>query len=1022
VAVDPLRESAQRALMQALAAGGNYAAALLTYRELRLLLHRELNAQPDPETQALFEQLRAEARDKAAPGSRLTALHGNKEPLVITRGERSAASPPAESRELTAQSSPKGTVTFLFTDIEGSTRLWEEHPEAMPAALTRHDRLLHQVIERHGGMVFKTMGDQVCAAFATAPEALAATLAAQRALQAAAWEETGPLRVRMALHTGAAEERDGDYFGPPLNRVARLLEIGHRGQILLSLATQELARDQLAEGTSLRDLGEHRLKDLARSEHIFQLVAPDLPADFPPLRSLESWRHHLPVQPTPLIGRAQELAALRELLGRQEVRLLTLTGAGGTGKTRLGLQVAAELLESFPDGVFFVSLASICDPGLVASAIAQPLGIQDAGDRPLMETLQDYLRHKQLLLLLDNFEQVLPAAPLVAQLLASCPRLKVLVTSRAALHLRGEKEFPVLPLALPDPKHLPPLEALSQYAAVELFIQRALDVKPDFEVTNENAPAVAEICHRLDGLPLAIELAAARIKLLSPQALLSRLERRLPLLTGGARDLPARQQTLRGAIAWSYDLLNEGEKRLFRRLTVFVGGCTLEATAAVCELAGDPEQDVLDGLASLADQSLLRQMQPGTGAEAVGGDSEPRFWMLETIREYGLERLLESGEAAAIRRQHAQFYLKWAEKQWEHGWRETEHDNLRAALAWAVENQETELGLRLATAVGEFWAMRGYLTEGRERLAALLALPGGSLLTVLRAGALFWAGGMAWMQADYAAALSLLEESVAIYRELGDRSRAAQSLWLLGMSAQWQGDYERARSIYEECLALWREAKDQGGVGVALTYLGSVTYAQGDLTTARSLCEDSLAILRGLPHPPPHPLADALDWLGVVASAQGDIAVARSLYEEGLALRREMGDKRCSGISLHNLGKVAESRGDYEAARARYEESVTLHREVGERRGIAECLQGLAGVAEADGQPERAARLFGAAAALREAIGAPMAPADRAAYDRHVATVRAALGEAAFAAAWAAGQAMTLDRAIAAASELAAHA
>jgi predicted ATPase len=544
-----------------------------------------------------------------------------------------------------------------------------------------------------------------------------------------------------------------------------------------------------------------------------------------------------------------------------------------------------------------------------------------------------------------------------------------------------------------------------QYAAVELFIQRAQDVKPDFALTEQNAPAVAEICHRLDGLPLAIELAAARIKLLSPQALLGWLERRLPLLTGGARDLPARQQTLRDTIAWSYELLEEGERRLFRRLAVFVGGCSLEAAAAVCGLLSDPELDVLEGLASLVDRSLLRHTE--------GVDGEPRFWMLETIREYGLERLAESGEAAEIRRQHARFFLKAAEEQWEHAWRETEHDNVRATLAWAVENQETETGLRLARALGEFWAMRGYLTEGRERLAALLSLPGASDRTALRAGALFSAGGMAWMQADYTAAHPLLKESVTLYRELGDRPRAALSLWLLGMSVQWQGDYRRARSTYEECLALWREAEDPGGVGIALTYLGSLTYEQGDLATARPLCEEALATLRGLPHPPPHPLADALDWLGVVVNAQGDDAAAFSLFEEGLAVRREMGDKRCSGISLHNLGKASESRGDYESARARYEESLSLHREVGERRGIAECLEGFARVAIAQGQPERAARLFGAAAALREAIGAPLPPIDRFRYERLVAAARAGLTEDAFAAAWIQGRSLSLEEAIA---------
>jgi predicted ATPase/class 3 adenylate cyclase len=603
IGVDPLRESAQRALMQALAAGGNYAAALQTYRELRLRLHREINTEPDAETTALFQQLRAEARRKAGAGGQGSGVS------KVNSGHRAAVGrelTETDPRPLTPH--PSGTVTFLFTDIEGSTRLWEEQPEAMREALARHDALLRDAINAHGGVVFKTMGDQFCAAFTTAPAALAAALAAQRDLSGegaplvGALPDTGlmgalpgteghprgvPLRVRMALHTGAAEAREGDYLGPPLNRVARLLEAGHGGQVLLSQSTFDLARDHLPEGVSLRDLGEHRLRDLARPERIFQPVAPDLPADFPPLSTLDARPHNLPAQVTPLIGREKEVAAGQHVLRQEAVRLVTLTGAGGTGKTRLGLQVAAELLDQFSAGVFFVALAPISDPGLVASAIAQTLGVRELGGTPLLESLKAHLRDQQLLLLLDNFEHLLAAAPLVAELLAAAPRLKVLLTSRAVLHLRGEKEFPVPPLALPDPKHLPPVgadlvSALSQYAAVELFIQRALDVKPEFVVTNENAPAVAEICVRLDGLPLAIELAAARIKLFPPEALLARLGSRLTLLTGGARDLPARQRTLRDAIAWSYDLLGESEQRLFRRLAVFVGGCTPEAAEAVC--------------------------------------------------------------------------------------------------------------------------------------------------------------------------------------------------------------------------------------------------------------------------------------------------------------------------------------------------------------------------------------------------------------------------------------------------------
>jgi predicted ATPase/DNA-binding SARP family transcriptional activator len=711
LAVDPLTDTAQRALMQALAASGDYAAATQVYRDFRLLLHRELNAQPAPDTETLYQQLRAEARRMAeTAGERRQSTDGQDQ----GRSHPLAGRPSPAGRRPSLI--PEGTLTFLFTDIEGSTRLWEEHPEAMRLALARHDGLLHGAIAAHAGVLFKSMGDQICAAFPRVPDALGAALAAQRALQAELWEEVGPLRVRMALHTGAAEERQGDYFGPPLNRIARLLEAGHGGQVLLSLATQELARDHLPEGASLRDLGEHRLKDLVRPERIFQFVAPDLPADFPPLNTLDLRPNNLPAQSTPLLGREQEVAAAGERLRSEAVRLLTLTGPGGTGKTRLGLQVAADLLDAFESGVYFVGLAPISDPHLVASRIAQSLGVRETPGQPLLESLRQSLRERQMLLLLDNFEHVLAAAPLVAELLAGCPRLKVLVTSRAPLHLQGEQEFPVPPLALPDRKRLPPLDCLSRYAAVALFIQQARGVKPEFAVTNENAPSVAEICHRLDGLPLAIVLAAARIKLFPPLTLLRRMASRLTLLTGGARDQPARHQTLRGAIAWSYDLLDEGERWLFRRLSVFVGGFTLDAAEAVCNAEDELNIDLLEGVASLLDKSLLQQ-EPGT-------EEEPRFGMLETIREYGRECLAASGEAEILHRRHAEFFTAFAEETaprllsaQRSRWLarlEAEHDNLRAAFD-GCQAARSPLALRLAGSLFWFWNFGAHFKEGWRR-------------------------------------------------------------------------------------------------------------------------------------------------------------------------------------------------------------------------------------------------------------------------------------------------------------------
>src|SRR5215207_6071760 len=589
-----------------------------------------------------------------------------------------------------------GTITFLFTDVEGSTSLWERNPKAMPEALVRHDEIMRTAIEAHNGHVFKTVGDAFHATFSAAPDALEAALEAQRALLHEAWDLTGPLRVRMALHTGVAEERDGDFFGPSLNRVARLLSAGHGGQILLSLATQELVRDRLPDESGLRDLGERRLKDLSSPEHVFQITASGLRSEFPSLNTLDMRRNNLPTQPTPLIGRERELEEVLSMLRSTHVRLLIFTGPGGTGKTRLGLQAAAELTDEFEDGVFFVALAAIRDPALVAPTITRTLGLTESSNQPPEEILKGYLRDRQTLLVLDNFEQILASAALLDALLSAAPGLKVLATSRTALRLYGEHEFAVPPLSLPDTGSLPPVEHLTRYEAVRLFLDRARAIRPDFSLTEENAPAVIEICSRLDGLPLAIELAAARIKLLPPQAMLSRLGNRLKLLTGGARNLPERQRTLRNAIAWSHEMLDEGEKTLFARLAVFSGGSTLEAIEAVCDAEGDLPVDALDGVSSLLDKSLLRQEE--------GLEGEPRFAMLETIREYAREELEESGDAEEVKRAHAEYFLALAEEadpelkgpgqlEWLQRL-ETEHDNMRAAFTWALRQEEVELGLQ----------------------------------------------------------------------------------------------------------------------------------------------------------------------------------------------------------------------------------------------------------------------------------------------------------------------------------------
>jgi predicted ATPase/class 3 adenylate cyclase/Tfp pilus assembly protein PilF len=868
-------------------------------------------------------------------------------------------------------------VTFLFTDIEGSTQIWQQHPEAMPAALARHDEILRQTIEGHGGHIFKTMGDAFYAAFDTASEALAAAWEAQRALHEEPWGETGPLRVRMALHSGTAEDRDGDFFGLTLNRVARLLHAGHGGQILLSRSAQELVLEELPAGTDLRDLGERRLKDLVCLEHIFQLVAPDLPADFPPLNTLDARPTNLPAQPTLLIGREEELAEVCTLLRRGSVRLVTLTGPGGTGKTRLGLQVAADLLDGFADGAFFVPLSPIRDADLVLPQIAQVLELKESTGRPLLDSLKTSLRDKELLLVLDNFEQVLTAAPVLTDLLAAAPGLKLLVTSRALLRVYGEYEYRVPPLARPDLDQLPDLEGMEAFPAVTLFVERTRAVRPGFSLTEENAPAVAEICIRLDGLPLAIELAAARSRLFSPQAMVTRFQgppRRssLDLLAGGPRDLPARQQTLRGAIEWSYDLLDELERCLFARLAVFLGGCTIEAVEAVCNAASDLELDIVEGLLSLVDQSVLRQEE--------GVDCEPRFVMLETIREYALERLAASGDGETMQRQHAAYYLGLAEmaKPELSGPRqlhwlsrlEEEHDNLRAALAWALECREIELALSLSETLGSFWYTRGFLSEGRR-----------------------------WLE-------RVLEDS----RSLSFPALRARALAAVGELAHAQGDYERGRRYVEDSLSLRQELGDKAGIAASYHRLAGIVMYEGDPRTAQQYYEKSLALRRelGLDHLIP----SLLNNLGLVAMYQDDLERAMQLHEESLVGFRELGNMYGVVSSLLLLGLEASKLEQYDRAAEYCCEALALLGEQGDVRRVIEGLEIYAGVLVAQGKAERAAHLCGAAEALRDELGIPLPPVDRPFVERIRSSVQEQLGEAGLAEAWTEGRAMSEKQAV----------
>lgn len=927
---------------------------------------------------------------------------------------------------------PTDTVTFLFTDIEGSTKRWEHYPRQMKSAIERHDAILRGAIEANGGVVFRTEGDAFRAAFGTALPALLAAIQAQRGLDTEHWpEEISPLRVRMALHTGAIEKRDGDYVGPSLNRMARLLAVANGGQTLLSLPTEELVRDNLPPGVTLRDLGEHRLKDLLRPERIFQLTIEGLVSEFPRLTTLDAHPNNLPTQSTLFIGRDKVVEAICKTVLQPDIRLVTLTGPGGTGKTRLSLQAATALIDNFTDGVFFVALAPVTDPGFVGDTIAQVLGIGEAeSGSDTAGNLKKYLQNKQLLLILDNFEQVVKAAPLVREILSACRGVKVLVTSREVLHLYGEKEYVVPPMTVPyapgaTSKHRTSVEQLTQYESVLLFIERARLVKSDFAVTNENAPAVAEICYRLDGLPLAIELAAARIKLLPPQAMLSRLQSRLKLLTGGARDLPTHQQTLRGTIAWSYDLLSPEEQALFRRIAVFVGGCTLEAAEAVCNY-DNGGIDVLEGISSLLDKSLLRQ---------VDTEGEPRFFMLETLREYGLEQMEQSGEIEEVSRAHVEFYLPssvdWLSlaggdvsvQAWQPYMERLvpEMDNSRAASNWLLEHN-TDDAMALCSFLSYFWHDRGYHSEAQHLVDRALALPGASTKPGYPE-ALILSGSIAQTQGNMAQAAARFESALALMKQ--KRLEAPETFaayvypgitygsylgWALGHLAGAIASQEGPAGALDVVIEGVEELRASGNdiaLGMSEVGLGTAYAFRGELDKARSTLEEALAI--GRKHGERFLIAASAQMLGDVDRIQGDFKMAGPLYQENIDLSRALGLGAEMSAAFHNVAYVELGQGNAERARELFMQSVAAQRDAEHMGGIAETLAGFGALAAYQGQAERAMRLYGAAMAIWDSNHLVIWPAEQAEYERYTSRARAQLDEATAKRAWEEGYATSIQ-------------
>ncbi|HEX4836171.1 MAG TPA: tetratricopeptide repeat protein [bacterium] len=943
---------------------------------------------------------------------------------------------------------PTGTVTFLFTDIEGFPRLHPRVGDGSADALAEYQALLRAAIRERSGQEVHLLEDTCLATFGRPEDAVAAAVAAQQALAAHPWRDGAAIRARMGIHTAEPVLATGGYVGMEPRRVAQLCAAGHGGQVLLSQTTHDLVQRDLPAGVRLKDLGEHRLKDLQRSEKIFQVLHPDLPGEFPPLRTLDTLSNNLPVQVTSFIGREREISEITRLLSG--TRLLTLTGAGGAGKTRLAIHAAAEMLEASADGVWLVELAPLLDPSLVPYAVASTLGAREEQGRTVMESLVDALRPRSLLLVLDNCEHLLAAcAHLADTLRRSCLAVRIMATSREPLGLAGEMVYRVPSLSLPSQAQ-PRFSDLMQCEAVRLFVERAVFVHPEFTVTEMTAPAVARVCRRLDGIPLAIELAAARTKILSAEQIAARLDDRFRLLTGGTRSSLPRHQTLRAAIEWSHDLLSQPERMLLRRVAVFAGGFALDGAEAVCAGAGAGAEGVLDVLGRLVDKSLIL-------AETSAG--EARYRLQDTVRLYAQERLLESGEQAEFLARHRDWCIMFAERAAlelqgpdQRAWLrrlETEHDNLRAALVFSLEGASGDAALRLVGALWWFWHVRGYLSEGRAWLAkAITGTEGAPPLA--RAKALYGAGVLAWRQGDFERARALCQESLILYRDLGHSLGIASAISILEQVARSQGDTARAMVLLEDGLALFRERGDTWGIATSLISLGNAVRSQGDHARARALLAESLDLFETLNDTSGR--AASLHFLGLVARDHGDYSRAETLNRKSLSLSRQMGDQPRIAFSLHSLGLVARDRGELAQAQALFEESLalfrdledlwgittalvslgmvarlrgecqraasllqeslTLRRDLGDRWGIAECLECLAAAAAEHKHAERAALLLGAAKALRDTIGAPSPPTDLADCDRTATAARRRLGRKKFDAAWETGRRMEMEKAI----------
>lgn len=920
----------------------------------------------------------------------------------------------AELQPSHAQPLPSGTVTFLFTDIEGSTKLAQQYSEEMPALLARHNEILNQAFSAHAGFTFQIVGDSFAVAFHNASDAIMAALDSQRALHQEAWSPA-PIKVRMGIHTGAAQvQPEGTaprYTGyATIAMSQRIMSAGHGGQILLSQTSADLLRDRLPENAELRDMGKRRLKDVVEPEQIYQLTVPDLPSEFAPLNAPGNFTHNLPTQLTSFIGREGEITALAQLL--HDHRMVTLTGSGGCGKTRLSIQIASRVQENFPDGVWYIELAPIAEPELVSQTIVTTLSLREDSLRTSLQVLSDYLQARNSLLVLDNCEHVIEAcARLSEPLLRVCSRLKILATSREALGIAGETPYRVPSLTTPNPAYLPPLEQLEAIDSIHLFLERAENAKSDFRLTRENASPVAQICARLDGIPLAIELAAARVKVLSPEQIASRLDDRFRLLTGGSRTALPRQQTLRAMIDWSYSLLSEPEKVLFRRLAVFAGGWTLEAAEQVCGQDGGLE--ILDLLARLVDKSLVIPKE-------VAG--ETRYRRLETIRQYSREKFFETDEVEVIRNRHLTYYVQFtaeAERQlqgrgellW--GQRiEAELDNLRAAMEWGLA-ADPQAALQIASNMEFFWVTRGHVVEGARWLEQGLAKTTASTPAQrsLRGKALHT---LAWVRlgsGDNLTAKRLAEESVAILRANGDSGGLAYALMIYALPLALLGERVQATAALRECLELARLEGNAYVTAAALGYMAlAIGQLNGEIEPGQQYADESIRVAEeaGIQSV----AAKGYEMKGRIAFQSGDYEQARPLFEKAARALQELGANFEVLMDKSLLAHLERESGNAERARELYRETIVGYRDAGQIGAVAHQLECFGFLALAQDEYGRTAQLFAAADAIRQKYGTGMTPEEQIYFDEQLKRVRDKSNASEFKKAWEDGHAMTMDRAI----------